>query len=246
MPLHAVWRAVLISTALLICGSLYGQQPVPLIGLSQQSEVPFNTGCTPTGQTIRGSTHQFTWFREEWRTTGTVPDLLEVQCQRPPVEITSRSVESDPVGNLAAFHIQFRLRANTEGVGRVDLGGVGSFCYKTFAGLAWYKYQVEPGDRFDGAFAMQCFSLGNKHWSTEQVLEWMRKGAEEATVCRVVLLDKRGMKGQYLHTWFNHDEPVCQNMRAIDPAYFCRDQLGYSHSIPANDICDGPLPRKDT
>ena len=105
---HAALAAVL----LLVGFTLSAQSPVPLIGLSQPSDEPYDHGCELTGHLVRGSTHQHTWFRDEWDYTGVVSNFPDAECDKPPVEITSGSIERDPVGLYSAFYIQFWLKAN--------------------------------------------------------------------------------------------------------------------------------------
>ena len=205
---------------------------VPIIGSSAIDESPIEHGCAPTGDTLRGSTHSFEHFRDRYGPTGTVPDLPEVRCARPPAEIVGRSIEWNSVGSGRVYYIQFWVSANSEGVGRYDIGGVGGVtgCYRSFRGLAWYKTQVQPGEMVGS----QCFLLGDKHYDARAELE---KVIDDAAVCRVVFLDKRGMKGEYAAAWYNRAEPVCDNMRAIDPARFCRDSMSHPNAVPADDLC---------
>ena len=160
-----------------------------------------------------------------------------MKCSTKPVEIVERSIEWEPVGAYRSYYIQFWVRANTEGIGRLDIGGVGP-CYRVFRGGAWYWRQKEPGD----VFGLQCFALGNKYYDAYAELS---KVIDDAEVCRVVFLDKRGIKGEFMDAWYNHDNPVCEGMLAIDPIYFCRDNQWSRHpnSIRAEDICDGFEPK---
>ena len=233
----SITMPALVCMALLFCNPLSAQDTVPLIGRTTIDESPTDHGCSPTDEILRGSTHWYYSFRDEYRPNGTVPDLEEVECSTNPVEIVRRSLEWDPVGNYRAYYIQLWVRANAEGIGRLDIGGVGP-CYRVFRGLAWYKNQKEPGD----VFGVQCFQLGNKYYDAHAELS---KVINDAEICRVIFLDKRGMKGEFKDAWYNHDEPVCKGMRAIDPIYFCRENQWWRHpnAIRAEDICDGTKPR---
>ena len=236
MPLHAVCRAVLISAALLVCCSLYGQQAVPLVGFSTIDTSPVDHGCSLIGRTLRGSTHWFDHWNQTYTFNGTVPDLPEVSCSQQPVEIVSRSIEWEPIGQYRAYYIQFWLKVNTEGVGRLIVGGSGGVaaCGRQFRGLSGYRDQKQPGE----LVGVQCFQLGNKYYDAEAEL---KKTIDQAKVCHVVFLDNKGFDGEYHQAWFNHDEQICQNMRAIDLDVFCEDNNWWvhPHAVPANDICGG-------
>ena len=238
MPLLSSSKiSIVLCTVLLLGHHLSAQDAVPLIGLSTIDESPIDHGCSPTGGTVRGSTHWYLHFRDSYETSGTVPDLAEVKCSTKPVEIVERSIEWEPVGTYRSYYIQFWVRANTEGIGRLDIGGVGR-CYRVFRGLAGYKKQKESGD----VFGVQCFQLGNKYYDAHAELS---KVINDAEICRVIFLDKRGMKGEFKDAWYNHDEPVCKGMRAIDPIYFCAENQWWRHpnAILAEDICDGVEPK---
>ena len=194
-------------------------EDVPIIGSSVIDASPIEHGCEPTGDTLRGSTHAFEHFRDQYEFAGTVPDLPEVRCARAPTQIVGRSIEWEAVGAGRAYYIQFWVEANAEGIGRYDIGGTGAACYRTFRGLAWYRTQVEPGE----VVGSQCFSLGDKYYDARAELE---KVIDNAVVCRVVFLDTRGMKGEYATAWYNRTEPVCDNLRAIDPRCFAKRASG--------------------
>ena len=214
---------------------------VPLVGVNEQDTSLVDHGCSLTGYTARGSTHRYDHFRRRYSPDGTVPDLPEVSCSSKPVEIVERSIEWGSVGSTGrSYYIQFWIKVNAEGVGRFDIGGSGGIvCGRNFRGLPAYRTQVKPGD----VVGAQCFQLGNKYYDAEAEL---KKTIDQSEICRVVFLDKYGMKGEYKETWYNHDEPICDNMRAIDTSIFCRENQWWrnSHAVPAEDLCDGARPLK--
>ena len=59
----------------------------------------------------------------------------------------------------------------------------------SFAALHGTKNQKEPGD----VFGVQCFQLGNKYYDAHAELS---KVINDAEICRVIFLNKRGMKGR--------------------------------------------------
>ena len=209
------------------------QKDVPLIGLNAVDDSPVDHGCTLTGNTVRGSTHWFHHFPEpNYWPNSTVPDLPEVECdRRPPAAIIQRSIEWEPVGAYRSYYIRFLVRINREGVGRYDIGGVGP-CGKRYRGLSGYRRQRLPGD-YSEVF---CFALGNKYYDAHAELA---KVINDAELCRVVFLDRKGMKGEYHQAWYNHDEPVCDNMRAIDTGQFCAESNWWVHpyASPPEDLC---------
>lgn len=238
MPLHARFALFLF-----VAGSLSAQQPVPLIGIAEADQSLVNHGCTPTERTLRGSTHSFSALRQDYWFTATIPDLPEVQCVNKPVTITDRAVRWEAVADGRVYYIVMQLKANTEGVGRVDVGGqLTNPCTLSFGGVgaspAW-RANKYPGD----TFSMRCSELGDRHYDAETLLKDVINQME---VCRVVFFDKYGMHGRYNEAWYNYDAPICENMRAIDRTTFCKENHWWAHpnAVPANDICDGIYARK--
>lgn len=246
MPLHAACRAVLVCTALLVSSLLHSQQPVPLIGFAVADDSMVQHGCTPTGNIVRGSTHLYDHFYRQWIPGGYTPDLPEVQCLTPPVEVVSKAVESERVGNGRYYFIKIHLRVNTDGLGSFTLTGEGgeSGCHFSFRGHPTIGWKLRP---YDGqVIDFKCGGLGTRAYPDAEAL--VRERLPHVKVCRAVFIDRQGPKGRLHQTWYNHSEPICDEMRAIDPLLFCKSinqWWEYPHAVPASDICDGIYPRKD-
>ena len=247
MPLHAVCRAVLICAALLVSFLLHSQQSVPLIGIAVADNSPVQHGCIPTGNIIRGSTHWFDHFYQLWNPGAYTPDLPGVQCPTQPVEIVSKAVEWENVGNGRVYSIRIHLQVNTDGLGSFTLSGTGGGapCHFSFRGHPTPGWKLRP---YDGqVIDFQCGGLGTRAYPDAEAL--VRERLAHVRLCRVVFVDRQGPEGRLHQAWYNFDEPICDEMRAIDPLLFCKSinqTWEYPHAVPANDICDGIYPRKDT
>ena len=243
MPLHAALKAALLFVPLLALS----QQPVPLIGIAVADDSPVQHGCTPTGNIIRGSTHWFDHFHQLWNPGAYTPDLPAVQCPTQPVEIVSKAVEWEAVGNGRFYFIRIHLRVNTDGLGSFTLSGTGGGapCHFSFRGhpTPGWKLRPDAGQVID----FQCGGLGNKLYPDAEAL--VSERLPHVRACRVVFADVHGPKGRLHQTWYNHNEPICGEMRAIDPLLFCKtvnQTWEYPHAVRAEDICDGIYPRKNT
>ena len=242
MPLHAALKAALLLVPLLALS----QQPVPLIGIAVADDSPVQHGCIPTGNIVRGSTHLYDHFYHQWNPGGYTPDLPEVRCLMPPVEIVSKAVEWERVGNGRFYSIRIHLRVNTDGLGSFTLTGEGgeAGCHFSFRGYPTPGWELRPyaGQVID----FQCGGLGTRAYPDAEAL--VRERLPHVRLCRVVFIDRQGPKGRLHQTWYNFDESICGEMRAIDPLLFCKSvnqTWEYPHAVPANDICDGVYPRKN-
>ena len=236
MPLHAALKAALLLVPVLALS----QQPVPLIGLADHDQSFVEHECVPTGNVVQGSTHTYNHFHDMWLSSGLVPDLVEVRCPVKPVEILDRSIEWRAFATGRLYYAKLEIKLNVEGIARFDIGGVFGECSRQWQGYPSPGYRNRPAKGDVGE--IHCAQLGNKIYDAEAEVA---KVIDQAEVCRVVFIDRLGMKGRYHQTWFNHGVPVCDGMRAIDRLHFCRwNNNGQPHAVTPEDICDGVYPRK--
>ena len=163
--------------------------------------------------------------------SGIVPPLDEVNCPRAPLEITSRALSrsrTDSNGNRL-WWIELEVAVHSDLTARVDIGGLGFDCHDSWHGLYIFTDRyLRKGDTKH----FKCAHLADVTYDAPTILEAI---IDDAVVCRVVFLDKATDRGRYRSAWYNHSEPTCDNLLAIDTTIMCSSIDGLYHPFYRED-----------